>query len=303
MTWYPSATRRPISGTSTAGLQKDVCCFHTAVGGGLSTWSYFNQPAVQVYSHGVICGIWGSDKGQNVDGLALQMADTDFRAAANLDGNWHVIAWETGDNGVRPIQPWTPKQQTKIVNIMVDAHRLDGIPMVLIPDTRIGRRGFGYHRLGCDPYRVSGGELWSAAFGKDCPTDPRIKQFPGLFAQARDIVAGKPSTGDALDMATEAEVKLWVMETLKTFTNMPHGLLVPPGKANNDDMYRTLLGLLQTGYNEQNMTQNAVAGLAAAIAGVRADGDITGKNEAAMLAQLTDIQSRVAELKPVVPSP
>lgn len=211
MTWYPSATKKPITGTSRTPLTKDILCLHTAVGGGLGTWAYFNRPDVGVYSHGVICGIWGSDAGKDVDGLALQMADTDYRAAANLDGNDRVISWETGDNGERPIKPWTAKQCDSIVRVMVDANRLDGIPLVLIPDTKPGRRGIAYHRQGCDPWRVAGGELWSSSRGKDCPTQARIDQIPALITRARAIVAGEPEddlpyTEDELTAIIGAEV-------------------------------------------------------------------------------------------------
>lgn len=190
MSRYPSAVWKPIRGTSTAALRKDILCFHTAVGYLGSTWNYFNRDDVGVYSHGCIGGIWGGDAAANLDGVAWQMADTNYRAAANLDGNYRIISWETADNAARPIQPWTSKQCAKIVEIMVDANRLDGIPLVLVPDSKPGRRGVAYHRLGCDPYRVAGGELWSGAYGKDCPTDPRIKQLPGLLDQARAIANG-----------------------------------------------------------------------------------------------------------------
>lgn len=195
MSRYPSATWKPIANRSSQPLQKDLLSLHTCVGPGLGTWNYFNTGAGGrgVYSHIIVCGIWGSDAGKNVDGLALQMQDTNLRAAANLDGNWHIISVETADNAARPIAPWTAAQQTTLVNIMVDAHRIDGIPLVLVPDSKPGRRGISYHRQGCNPYRVAGGELWSTSFGKDCPTQARINQIPGLIARARAIVGGTPA--------------------------------------------------------------------------------------------------------------
>jgi hypothetical protein len=190
MSRYPSTTWKPIGGTSRRQVQKDLLCLHTAVGSGLGTWAYFNRVDVGVYSHFVVCGVWGSDAGKDVDGLALQMADTDYRAAANLDGNWRIISVETADNATRPIQPWTPAQCDTLVDLMVDANLIDGIPLVLVPDSRRGRRGICYHRQGCDPYRVAGGELWSSSPGKDCPTQARIDQIPGLIDRARAVVAG-----------------------------------------------------------------------------------------------------------------
>lgn len=190
MSRYPSATWRPLSGTSTARLTKDVFCLHTMVGYLGSTWTYFERPDIRVYSHFGVGGIWGGDLAAGLDGVAWQMADTDYRSAANLDGNWRVISVETADNAARPLVPWTPRQQDTIVRLMVDAHRLDGIPLALVPDSRIGRRGIAYHRLGCDPYRVADGELWSSAYGKDCPTDPRIAQLPALVERAQNVVNG-----------------------------------------------------------------------------------------------------------------
>lgn len=196
MSRYPSTIWRPIRDTSTARVTKDLLCLHTMVGSARGTWGYFDRLDVQVYSHVLVGGIWGGDVGYDMDGVAWQIADSDYRAAANLDGNWRVIAVETADNAARPIAPWTPKQCTRNVQIMVDAHRLDGIPLVLVPDSKPGRRGVCYHRQGCDPYRIPGGELWSKAYGKDCPTDPRIRQLPALIERARNIVNGAPQEDD-----------------------------------------------------------------------------------------------------------
>ena len=49
--------------------------------------------------------------------------------------------------------------------------------MKLIPDTKPGRRGIGYHAQGIAPNRLSGGELWSSANGKECPGPVRIRQL------------------------------------------------------------------------------------------------------------------------------
>ena len=214
MTRYPSCTWKPITGTSTRPVQKDILCLHTMVGYLSSTWSYFNRPDVGVYSHIGVGGPWGTDAGKNLDGVAWQMADTDVRGAANLNGNWHVISVETADNAARPIAPWTPAQCDRLVRIMVDANRLDGIPLTLIPDTRPGRRGVAYHRLGCDPWRVDGGELWSSSPGKDCPTQARIDQIPGLIDRARRIVAGQPEE-DVMTPEQMAELKQYTHDQLQ----------------------------------------------------------------------------------------
>jgi hypothetical protein len=226
---YRSCTWKPLANRSTRALQKDILCWHTMVSTSMAgTWGYFNTGAGGrgVYSHGLLGGGWGTDLRDGLDGECWQAQDTDLRAASNLDGNWHVIAFETADNAARPIQPWTPKQCAKIVEVCVEANQVDGIPLQIIPDSRIGRRGIAYHRLGCDPYRVSGGELWSSAYGKDCPTDPRIKQLPALVDQARRIVAGQPEEDDV----TPDEVKAAVRDVL----HLPDsGLAVPGGQTDN----------------------------------------------------------------------
>lgn len=206
MSRYSSAIWKPITNRSTKQVQKDICCWHTAVGSLYGTWNYFEGGAGGrgVYSHGMIGGIWGSDATRDLDGVAWQMQDSDLRSAANLDGNWRVIAWETADNAVRPIAPWTTRQCAKIVQIMVEAYHVDGIPLQLVPDSKVGRRGHAYHRLGCDPYRTADGELWSQAYGKDCPTDPRIRQLPALVERARDIVNGGTTSGG---LHMDADVK------------------------------------------------------------------------------------------------
>jgi hypothetical protein len=201
---YRSCVWKPLNNRSSRALQKDILCWHTMVSTSMAgTWTYFNTGAGGrgVYSHGLLGGGWGVDARNGLDGVCWQAQDTNLRAASNLDGNWHVIAFETADNAARPIQPWTPKQCAKIVEVCVEANQVDGIPLLIIPDSRVGRRGVGYHRLGCDPYRVAGGELWTSVYGKDCPTDARIRQLPALVDQARIIVAGgnPPTQSDILE--------------------------------------------------------------------------------------------------------
>lgn len=188
MSRYPGAVWRPLPGKTTGRLTPDLLCLHTMVGYLKSTDSYFRQAAV--FSHFGIGGIWGSDNGAGLDGTVWQWQDTTYRAAANLNGNYRIISVETADNAARPIAPWTPAQEEAIVGLMVWAHREHGIPLVLLPDSRPGRRGVAYHELGCDPARVDGGERWSTAYGKDCPTNVRISRIPGLVQRARSIILG-----------------------------------------------------------------------------------------------------------------
>lgn len=135
-------------------------------------------------SHFGIGGPWGDGK----DGVVYQWGDTAYRADANLDGNHHVISIETGDNApahASDIKPWTEKQLDAIVDVVAWACQKHDIPAVLIPDTKPGRRGIGFHQQGVEhsdgvgthkDFLVKGGERWSKAIGKECPAPARIKQ-------------------------------------------------------------------------------------------------------------------------------
>lgn len=215
MALYPGAVQRNL-GKGGSALSPDVLCLHTMVGSLKGTDSYFRT--VSVFSHFGIGGAWGGDVAAGLDGVVYQWGDTSRRAAANLDGNDHILSVETADNAVRPIQPWTTKQQTAIVNLLVWAHKTHGIPLVLVPDSKPGRRGIAYHRLGCDPYRVDGGELWSSSYGKDCPTQARINQIPSLIARA--IVVAQGGTDDMpLDSADKAAIKS-IVDTSNAWYNI-----------------------------------------------------------------------------------
>jgi hypothetical protein len=203
---YLGAVQRPLGKSTSIMAAPDLVCLHTMVGYLHSTDAYFRQ--VSVFSHFGIGGKWGSDISRGLDGVVYQWGDTNRRAAANLDCNDHIISVETADNAARPIQPWTDKQCDAIVDLLVWANRAHDIPLELVPDSKRGRRGVCYHRQGCDPYRVAGGELWSSSAGKDCPTQARIDQIPGLIDRARRIADGAQEEGfmAALTDAEQQEV-------------------------------------------------------------------------------------------------
>lgn len=175
----------------------DIFCCHTMAGGFEGTDSMFHANGyVGTESH----------LGMRWDGFTKQWQDLLYRADANFEGNPRVISLETEDvdphfpswypNG--PVPKWTDEQCEKIVQLIRTVcaksfHancpvgwkcRTEGIPIVLIPDTRSTRRGIGYHRQGIDgnftgPYkgRQGVGERWSTGTGKPCPGDARITQL------------------------------------------------------------------------------------------------------------------------------
>lgn len=162
----------------------DVVCVHTIVGRAPAHAAHFSVKA---------------------DGTILQSRDTAYRSAANLDGNHRVIAIENEDHGPAfggtPRLPgWVPLTAEQVdanARILAWAHTQHGVPLDLCPDSRPFSRGLAYHRQGVDgdfagyrhPGRVPGGEKWSSAFGKVCPTDARIDQLPAILARARAITA------------------------------------------------------------------------------------------------------------------
>lgn len=123
------------------------------------------------------------------DGSMEQYVDLDLIAYATGAGNLSVIAVET-QGGMRnaDTELWTDEQCESLARIDAYAHTSEGVPLQVMRDSRPGSRGIGWHRLGVDPFRVAGGELWSSARGKRCPGDGRIEQVPGIIARAAQLV-------------------------------------------------------------------------------------------------------------------
>ncbi len=234
----PHAKWDPLSSTQTqpAMAAHRVVCLHTMVGYLTSTRSMFKANGYRgTESHYGVGGKWGSDPQNDYDGYAFQWQSRRYTADANLNGNPHVISIETADNApaaAKDIQPWTPAQVAKIVDIVawecsLEAHSecpsgwtcREGvewkgirvaIPPVLIPDTQPGRRGIGYHRQGVDPWRESGAEKWSTAYGKECPGPVRIKQLSEVIipqVQARLLGEDMPVTKADAELIADTLIK------------------------------------------------------------------------------------------------
>lgn len=185
----------------------DIVCIHTIVGYAPAHAAHFSTSG---------------------GGTIWQSRNTKYRSAANLYGNHRVIAIENADHGAgfpywntngSDVPPFTDKQIEAIAKILAWAHKKHKIPLVLVPDSKPHRRGIAYHRLGCDPYRVSGGELWSNAYGKVCPGDKRIAQIPQIIARARQLAGLDSSTPttpgkDWFDMATKKDLEDVVLKVL-----------------------------------------------------------------------------------------
>lgn len=202
MTRFTDIARwRPLGPGNPPGrmARHDIICLHTMVGFLASTDTMFKRNGyVGVESHFGIGGTWGSDKNDDLDGVAYQWVDTEFRADANLDGTHRIVSIETADNApqaARDIAPWTPKQCATIIRLVAALCRRYDIPAELVADSKPGRRGIAYHRQGIDPWRVAGGEIWSKSRGKECPGDRRIEQIRAtIIPGVRAALAGKTPT-------------------------------------------------------------------------------------------------------------
>lgn len=184
MSWHPDAVRREITKHRTPIKGPRRLIFHTAVANASSLYGYFSSVSD--------CSHWYTRS----DGTIEQYVDTKYQAPANRQANpdslsvesWdgYGVEWDDGD----AVPPWTAQQMDSHARIAAWCHIEHGIPLGLLPDSKAGREGIGFHRLGVDPWRAIGGELWSKNYGKGCPGHNRIAQVPEIIEQARQIVNG-----------------------------------------------------------------------------------------------------------------
>jgi hypothetical protein len=196
----------------------DIICLHTMVGTLYGTNSMFAKDGYTgLESHFGVGGDWGDDSRHVLDGGIYQWQDPTYTADANYEGNWHVISIETGDNypqSAADIKPWTTKQISSIVRLVVFLCKTYDIPAVLIPDTKPGRRGIAYHRQGVEHsdgigshpgFLVAGGERWSTVIGKECPGDARIAQLHSVVIPQVAAILNPPESDVPL---TSTDAKL-----------------------------------------------------------------------------------------------
>mgnify|MGYP001596412415 CR=1 FL=1 len=208
---FSRAAWRPLAaGHPPVMARHDIVCLHTMVGNLSGTDALFKKNGWSgTESHFGIGGTWGDGK----DGVIYQWVDTAYRADANLNGNHRVISIETGDNAPRSasdIAAWTPRQLDAIVLLVADLCQAHDIPAVLIPDTKPGRRGIGWHRQGVEHsqgvgavpgYLVPGGERWSTSTGKECPGNARVAQMKQIETRVKAELA-KRNAPEEDDMPT-----------------------------------------------------------------------------------------------------
>jgi hypothetical protein len=209
--------------------QVDILSVHTMVGSLAGTDSMWRRTGYAGnHSH---FGIGGN-------GECTQWQDTAYRAAANYNGNWHIIsvecadvgapfpAWNTADGSAVPA--FSPAQLETLAQLIAAMCRAHNIPCQIIPDSKVGRRGIGWHRLGVPGYMLPGTEQWSTAQGKVCPGNRRIAQIPGVVARAQQILNGTaeddmPYTPDEI----KAMVRDAIQNDVKITTRKGESLTVP----------------------------------------------------------------------------
>jgi len=171
-------------------------------------------------------------------GRIVQARDTHYRSAANLNGNWRVIAIENEDHGPAygswsgsNVPGFTDAQSEAIAKILAWAHRAHNIPLQLVADSKIGRRGVAYHRQGIDPYRVAGGEVWSSSRGKVCPGDIRIVQLLSeIIPRARVLAGMEDDMALSDDDIEKIALKVWQYKNTGVDPRDAYGLVVAGAK-------------------------------------------------------------------------
>lgn len=184
----------------------DIVCVHTIVG-------YAPAHAAHFSVHG--------------DGRIVQSRDTIYKSAANLNGNYRVIAIENEDHGPAfgtwsgsNVPALTPAQVVANARILRWAHEVHEVPLQLCPNSLPTSRGLAYHRQGIDGNfpngRVPGGEVWSKSRGKVCPGDRRIAQLPEILRLAKG--GAPPKEDDVLNDDDKAWISGQIMRALSWLT-------------------------------------------------------------------------------------
>ena len=188
MARMPGALWKPVNKNRPARRKGRGICLHVAVSEAASLQGFFSGSTAD--SHFYV----------RKDGTIEQMVDTDLVAYANAAGNSTLISVET-QGGVTNAdgEPWTPQQVDALARICRWASDTDGFPLQPMPDSRPTSRGVGYHRLGCKPWVVAGGEVWSSSVGKICPGAAKIAQIPQIIAAAAGGSVAAPPQEDEMN--------------------------------------------------------------------------------------------------------
>jgi hypothetical protein len=189
MTLFPGAIWRPIpvSPSRPKRGKGRAVILHVAVSEGASLFPIFSTT--------------GNDSHLYVrkDGSVEQYIDLELVAYASIAANANTISVETQGGVTNPDgEPWTAAQVATLARIARWAHDTEGVPLSLMPNSLPASKGIGHHRLGIDPWRVAGGEVWSSSRGKLCPGAAKIAQIPQIITAAIGPIPPTPPTPPAL---------------------------------------------------------------------------------------------------------
>lgn len=214
MGFYPKAIRKIVARHDTPRTRDRGICHHVAASEGTSLFSYFNQSGNPT-SHFYV----------RKDGTVEQYVDTRYQAPAQLAGNHDMISIETAgglSDRTADREPWSEAQVASLIALdawICATHK--GIPLKMMPDSKSTSKGFGYHRLGIDPYRVAGGEVWSSSRGKVCPGLEKIDQIKTVILPGVIKLLGSTDTTpeDELSAAEVTDLKAFIEARTKAYAN------------------------------------------------------------------------------------
>lgn len=175
MALYPVAQQKPIvrnfggrRTTTTASI------LHVDAGGAASLQGWFNNPAASASSHFYV----------KYDGTVEQYLDTDIIAWTSRAANLYSVGIETQGLGSGS---WTDAQMASISALLRWLGGIYGHGLNMMLDSKRGRKGVGYHRQGCAPWRVVGGDVWGPS-GKICPGPRRVDQVHAVLSAASSAI-------------------------------------------------------------------------------------------------------------------
>ena len=212
MARYAKAAWKPLSRNYTKRVSTKNCVIlHSAASNGSSLKGWFDNPRASASSHFYV----------RKDGVVEQYVDTAYISWANMAANSRSVTIETA--GCAPgaaNEPWTTAQFNALVGLVKWICETHGIPKTQMDNSKASEKGIGWHRLGCDGnFPRTGilrgrtqrgvGEKWSAARGKVCPGDRRIKQIPSLIEKVNAKTSGTASKPSTSKPTVKPKPKAW----------------------------------------------------------------------------------------------
>jgi hypothetical protein len=214
-----------------------------------------------------------------------QYVDLDYVAYAQLDGNADCVSAETQGGVHAPdAEPWSDFEVATLAHILKYLHDSEGTPLRLMASSAASERGFGWHRLGIDPWRLPGTQKWSSSRGKLCPGTVKISQAPRIVALAAGSAGSAGTQEEDDDMPSLQEIHDAVWFGTSGAKLLPNYARAADGS--EGEWAFTLLGWMQT-----RIAQDTAAQVAALT------GEIAGLNSA--LEQLANAPGQAVDLAAV----